>query len=105
MLFCATVTVFGAFIMQPNYLSLLLPFLVVVLSLCADATSDHALDAPVRFAPRTEDMPAGRQLTAARALSRLRTRDISGLLTREQKLHYIDGMLPTSCSSSNTDVA
>ena len=69
----------------------LLSIAFILSSVCAHTSQDPILDGPVRFAPRAEHSLQGRQLTAARMTSRIRSRDIVDILTYEQRLHYVDG--------------
>ena len=64
--------------------------LTLLFALGADTRSKAESGALTNFATRVENMPVGRQLTAARKTSQLKTRDISEILTYEQDLHYID---------------
>ncbi len=82
--------------MQFKRLCLLMPAFVCLFNLCVHAIPNHNPGAPVGYEPRAENIPAGRHLTAARMVSRLKPRDIAEMLTHEQDLHYIDGAYSAS---------
>ena len=72
--------------------------LVLLFAVGAIATFNDELGAPTHLASRAENVPVGRQLTAARKSSQLQIRDVSKLLGHEQELHYVDGTYSKSSS-------
>lgn len=82
--------------MQFKRLCLFMPTFLCLLNLGAHAIPNHNLGAPMGYEPRAGNIPAGRRLTAARMVSRLKPRGLGEMLTHEQDLHYIDGAYSAS---------